>query len=507
MEKLAVVYSRASIGLSSPLVTIETHLANGIPAFTLVGLPEASVREARERVRSAILTSGFEFPAARITVNLAPADLPKEGGRFDLAIAISILIASAQLPEAPVKQLELLGELALSGEIRHIPGAISAAMAAVDARHKLILPPTDAGSAARVEKAQIYAPTSLGELVAWLSGQQSLNLTEPEELPLQGGIPNCGDLRDVIGQNSAKRALLIAAAARHNLLMLGPPGTGKTMLASRLPGILPQLSSAQAIDVAAIESLGANERDLSHWYTPPFRSPHHSASAVALVGGGSKPRPGEISLAHHGVLFLDEMAEFPRVVLDALRQPLESGVVHISRAMQQVTFPADFQLIGALNPSPSGYYQGHQARSNVDQILRYLSRLSGPFLDRFDLSVEVTSLPPGSLNQGPTGKSTLELRELVYKARQRQLTRQGCLNSELSGAMLREIAPLNNTEATFLEQAIEKLGLSIRAYHRIWKVALTISDLSQQPLGHAQLVEALGYRAMDRLLNRLTQTV
>lgn len=502
-----MVYSRACIGLNAPLVTVETHLANGIPAFTLVGLPEASVREARERVRSALLTSGFDFPAARITVNLAPADLPKEGGRFDLAIAVGILVASAQLPEAPLQQLELLGELALSGEIRHIPGAISAAMASVEAHHKLILPPSDACSAARVEHAQIYAPSCLSELVAWLSGQQSLPLTRADELPLPCNAPEIGDFRDVIGQSSAKRALLIAAAARHNLLMLGPPGTGKTMLASRLPGILPPLNTHQAIDVAAIESLGGKERDLSHWYTPPFRSPHHSASAVALVGGGSKPRPGEISLAHHGVLFLDEMAEFPRTVLDALRQPLESGIVNISRAMQQVTFPADFQLIGALNPSPSGYYQGHQARSNVDQILRYLSRLSGPFLDRFDLSVEVTSLPLGSLNQGPQGPSTAELREQVLQARERQLKRQGCLNSALSGAMLREIAPLNNTQASFLEQAIEKLGLSIRAYHRIWKVALTISDLNQQPLEHAHLVEALGYRAMDRLLSRLTQTV
>lgn len=500
---LAVVYSRASLGVAAPLVTVEVHLSNGLPAFNIVGLPETSVKESRDRVRSALLNGNFEFPARRITVNLAPADLPKEGGRFDLAIALGILAASQQIPAKSLLDHEFLGELALTGELRSVLGVLPAVLACRDAGRTLVVARENGGEAALISDARVRCAHQLLAVTAWLSGQLELPFPEPgEELPSEEGP----DLLDVIGQAQAKRALEIAAAGSHHLLFIGPPGTGKSMLASRLPGILPPLSEAEAQESAAIHSIGGQHR--RNWHRRPFRTPHHSASAVALVGGGSDPRPGEISLAHNGVLFLDELPEFERKVLDNLREPLETGHITISRAARQVDFPARFQLVAAMNPSPCGHYGDGQTRSTPDQILRYLGRLSGPFLDRFDLTVEVPLLPRGSLS-GPAqrGECSAAVRDRVMIARERMLARSGKLNHRLDSREIEDICRLSQQDADFLEGAIQKLGLSIRAWHRLLRVARTIADLAgDEAIERRHLVEALGYRAMDRLLLRLRST-
>ncbi|MEW6989715.1 YifB family Mg chelatase-like AAA ATPase [Colwelliaceae bacterium 6441] len=503
---LACVYSRARVGLESPLVTVEVHLANGLPAFNIVGLPETSVREAKDRVRSAIINCGYEFPAKRITINLAPADLPKEGGRFDLPIAVGILAASEQIPHQELLNYEFAGELALSGKLREVIGEIPMAMACANSQRTLIIPAQNAEQASWVKEANIYALRHLTELYPHLLKQQLLPLVMAKDFT-KVTEQTSSDISDVIGQPLAKRALEIAASGGHNLMFIGPPGTGKTMLASRLPGILPTMTEEEALQVAAIQSISQQTISDKSWQTRPFRAPHHTASSAALVGGGSQPQPGEISLAHQGVLFLDELPEFERKVLDVLREPMESGEVTISRALSKQTYPAQFQLVAAMNPSPTGFY--NDKRSTPEQVLRYLNRLSGPFLDRIDIQIEVTRLPKGMWSDNSQkNESSAEVRLRVQQSRMIQLQRQGKANAQLGSAELRKFCQLCEEDNEFLELAVEKLGLSTRAHHKILKIARTLADLEgDKDIHRKQLIEALSYRAMDRILRHLTEAV
>ncbi|QNM96691.1 YifB family Mg chelatase-like AAA ATPase [Chitinimonas koreensis] len=491
---LAVLHSRALNGVTAPQVVVEAHLANGLPGFTVVGLPDAEVKEARDRVRAAIQTARFEFPARRITVNLAPADLPKDSGRFDLPIALGILAAAGQIPAEALQHYEFAGELALTGELRPVRGALAMSLAASRAGRGFILPQASAAEAALIADSRVHGAESLSAVCAHLAGHVSLPRSLPQPLRCADDHP---DLADVKGQQPAKRALEIAAAGGHSLLMVGPPGTGKSMLAARLPGLLPAMGQEQALEAAALQSLGSQGFDAARFGRRSFRQPHHTASAVALVGGGPDPRPGEISLAHHGVLFLDELPEFDRKVLEVLREPLENRRIVISRAARQAEFPAAFLLVAAMNPCPCGY-RGHpsgRCRCTPDQVARYVGKLSGPLLDRIDLIIEVPAVGPAELAAPAAGEPSARVRARVDAARARQLARQGKDNARLGSRELDALAVLEPAGRALLDQAMQRLDLSARAYHRILRVARTIADLAgQDGIGAAQLAEAIQYR-------------
>lgn len=493
---LAVVYSRALLGMQTPPVEVEAHLANGLPAFNIVGLPDTEVKESRDRVRAAILQSGFDFPAKKITVNLAPADLPKESGRFDLPIAVGILAASGQIECPNLADYELAGELALSGQLRPVRGALVMAGNALNAGRRFILPEANAAEVSLLESDSMRFAGSLAAVAAYLNGQGNLPAACPAADHNDAAAPQ-PDMRDVKGQHAARFALELAAAGGHSLLMMGPPGSGKSMLATRLPGIMPPLGRDEMLEIAGIYGLYPGTQQRANLAERPFRSPHHSASAVALVGGGSDPRPGEISLAHRGILFLDELPEFDRKVLEVLREPLESGEIHISRAARQVCYPAAFQLVAAMNPCPCGFL-GHPKRAcrcSAESIARYHSRISGPLLDRIDLVIEVPAMSADKLTDASPGESSAVMRERVIAARERQLRRQGKPNAALSVTELDTVAAISPEARAQLGLMLEKLRLSARSFHRILRVARTLADLNDEiTVSPAHVLRCVGLR-------------
>ena len=495
---LSIVHSRAEVGIQAPAVQVEVHVAGGLPGLTIVGLPNSGVREAKDRVRAAIQTSGFKLPPRRITVNLAPADLPKDGARFDLAIALGILQASGQL-DADLSQCEFIGELSLSGDLRPVSGVLSAVIAAKSAPRAIVVPTACTAEAALPEHPQARHAEHLLQVCQALSGQQGWQGISQQPCPGPEPAQHTGDFADVRGQAQAKRALEIAACGHHNVLMLGAPGSGKSMLAQRFPGICPPLSETQAVELASVQSTTAGGFNPALWRRIPFRSPHHNCSAAALVGGGSQPKPGEISLAHHGTLFLDELPEFSRHVLEVLREPLESGEIHLARARQRVTYPARFQLLAAMNPCPCGYLGDASARCHCssEQVQRYRQRISGPLLDRIDLHVKVPRLASAEM-LGPENHSaecSADIRQRVIAAQQRQYARRGKCNSQLSAAELKSDCALDSAAQALLAQAAERLQLSGRGMHRVLKVARSIADLADaDSIATSHLAEALQYR-------------
>lgn len=489
----AQVYTRSVVGLNAPSVMVEVHLSQGLPAVTMVGLPEAAVRESKDRVRSAIINSGFQFPNRRLTINLAPADLPKDGARLDLPIAIGILAASGQIDETVLAQYEFIGELALNGDLRGIAGALAVSRALKADQRILIVPKDNADEAVKVEGVRVLQADTLKAVCQHLMNEQQLSQAEHKTSYQSANYML--DLADVKGQHQARRALEIAAAGGHSLLFCGSPGTGKTLMASRLPTILPPLNDHEALEVASIYSIANSDYDYG---TRPFRQVHHTTSAVALVGGGSSPKPGEITLANRGVLFLDEIPEFDRKVLEVLRQPIENKEIVISRANSQVRFPANFQLVAAMNPCPCGYYGDKSGRCQCrpEQIKRYQEKLSGPLLDRIDLHITVPALPASDLQSAQRGESSAVVRERVIQAYQRQQARQGKANNELSPSELDQFAPLGDAESRILAMAQSRLSLSARGYHRVLRVARTIADLAgSEAIQTPHLTEALSYRS------------
>ncbi len=492
---LAILKSRAQLGVTAPPVTIEVFLSGGLPRFSVVGLPEAAVRESKDRVRGAILSCQFEFPQERITVSLGPADMRKTGGRFDLAIALGILAARDEVPKQRFDVFEFYGELGLNGDIRSVPGVLPAAIRAAEAGHSIIVP-RENGAEASLVAGEAYVANSLLEVTAFLKGACELAPVEsPPPVEHRSGSP---DLADVKGQRLAKRALEVAAAGRHNILFCGPPGTGKSMLAQRLPGILPAMSEAEAIETAAVDSVLGRSFDLARWRQRPFRSPHHTASAIALVGGGSDPRPGEISRAHNGVLFLDELPEFSRHVLEVLREPMESGWTTISRAGRQADFPARFQLVAAMNPCPCGYLgdPAGDCHCSAERVTRYRGRISGPLLDRIDIHMPVHRPTIKSLRpDAPSEEASIDVARRVAAARSIQFERAGLCNAELSGSHLEAAFAAEDQGWSLLDRAAEKLALSARAYQRVQRVARTIADLAgEETIRKQHVAEALALR-------------
>ena len=494
---VATVASRALAGIEAPEVTVEVHLGPGLPAFHIVGLPDTEVREARDRVRAALNHTHFEFPARRMTVNLAPAELPKDSTRFDLPIALGILAASGQLQADALAGHEFAGELSLTGELRPIRGALAMALCARGAGRAFVLPEGNAPQAALAEGARILPARTLLEVVSHVAGETALAAYEAQA---EQNLPAYPDFSDVKGQQQVKRALEVAAAGGHSVLMLGPPGTGKSMLAARFPGILPPLSESEALEVAAVHSVSSGGFEAKRWGERPFRAPHHSASGPALVGGGNQPRPGEISLAHHGVLFLDELPEFDRDVLEALREPLESGRVSIARAARQAQFPARFQLLAAMNPCPCGHCgdRSGRCRCTPERIARYRGRISGPLADRIDIKLEVPAPRESELVAPGAGEATAAIRERVERARRVQIERQGTANALLGAREIDRLCPTDRDGDQLLRHALARLLLSARAYHRVLRVARSIADLAgRNEIAAEHIAEAIQYRRLD----------